>query len=389
MKLGAGRPGEEVPLFDLRRQHEGLREEIAAALEGVFASATFVMGPNVQEFEREMAAYHGVRHAVGVASGTDALKLSLEALGVGPGDEVLVPSFTYAATAAAVCHVGARPVFVDSAPAGFNLDPADAQRRITGRTRAMIPVHLYGEAAPMSELMAVAEAHGIAIVEDVAQATGAAWGGRRLGSLGRVGCFSFYPTKTLGGCGDGGMVITDDEEVAQRVRLLRHQADASVVGGEKYVHAAVGYNSRLDEIQAAVLRVKLRRLDAWNARRIEHAQRYRARLSEAGVALPPESRDRSHVYSLFTLRHERRDELQAHLAECGIGTAVYYRVPLHLQQAYRDLGYQEGDLPVAERLAREALCIPVFPELRDEEVDRVAEAVAAFVRAGVGMGEGR
>jgi dTDP-4-amino-4,6-dideoxygalactose transaminase len=368
----------EIPLIDLRPQHRGLQHKIAAALRQVFDSSVFVMGPNVLAFEEEMARYCGVGFAVGVASGTDALTLSLAALGIEAGDEVLVPSFTYAATAAAICHLGAKPVFADSLPDGYNMDPADAARRITRRTRAMIPVHLYGEAAAMGELMSLAEAQDLRVVEDVAQAAGARPGEEALGAVGDAGCFSFYPTKNLAACGDAGMVVTNSEEVAARVRLLRQQADASVAGGRKYYHPAVGYNSRLDEMQAAILRVKLPHLDSWNSLRARHAERYRELLRGAPIGLPNRNRNGSHVYCLYTVRCARRDELRAHLRERGIGTEIYYPLPLHLQEAYRGLGYQEGDLPVAEGLAREVLSIPIYPELTDEQVDYVASAILEF-----------
>jgi dTDP-4-amino-4,6-dideoxygalactose transaminase len=349
-----------------------------SAMQQVLDSAAFVMGPNVRAFEAEMAAFCGVRQAIGVASGTDALTLSLRALGIEPGDEVLVPSFTYAATAAAVCHLGAKPVFVDSLPNGFNLDPDDAGRRVTRKTRAIIPVHLYGEAAPMKRVMELADAHHLFVVEDVAQATGGKIGNRVLGSLGTAGCFSFYPTKNLGGCGDGGMITTNDDEVAARVRLLRQQADASVAGGEKYLHPEVGYNSRLDELQAALLRVKLPHLAGWNAQRIRNAASYESLLREAGIGLPAARRDGSHVYCLYTLRCQFRDGLRRHLSRRGIGTAVYYPLPLHLQEAYRGLGYREGDLPVSEELAKQVLSIPSYPELTLPQIETVAGAVVEF-----------
>jgi len=381
-------PVVEIPLIDLRQQHRALQHKIYAALRHVFDSSVFVMGPNLRAFEEEMSRFLDVKHAIGVASGTDALNLSLDALGIKPGDEVLVPSFTYAATAAAVCHLGATPVFVDSLPDGFNLDPADAARRITPKTKAIIPVHLYGEAAPMDGIMALAKAHDLFVVEDVAQAVGALWDGRRLGSLGHTGCFSFYPTKNLAACGDAGMIATDDDELAARIRLLRQQADASVVGGEKYTHPAVGYNSRLDEIQAAILRVKLPHLDSWNALRQRHAQRYRLRLKGSGLVLPEPSRSGSHVYCLYTVRCERRDELRGWLRDHRVGFGTYYPLPLHLQEAYRDLGYQEGDLPNAERLSKECLSIPIYPELTVDQVDQVAEVIQESVGDGAVIQQG-
>jgi dTDP-4-amino-4,6-dideoxygalactose transaminase len=369
----------EIPLIDLRLQHRGLQHKMIAAIRQVFDSSIFITGPSVMGFEEEMADFCDTKFAIGVASGTDALMLSLIALGVGPGDEVLLPTFAYAAAAAAICHAGAKPVFVDSIADGFNIDPQDAARRTTRRTRAIIPVHLYGEAAQMDEIMALAGKHGLHVVEDVAQAAGGRWGEQRLGSIGSTGCFSFYPTKNLAGCGDGGMVVTNDEAVASRVRLLRQQADASALGGKKFHHPTVGYNSRLDEVQAAVLRVKLPHLDSWNRLRALHADRYRRLLKEADIDLPATNRKGSHVYCLYTVRHPRRDQLRRHLWEQGIGTEVYYPIPLHLQEAYRGLGYHEGDFPVAERLSQQALSIPVYPELTNEGIDRVARAIADFV----------
>jgi len=373
-------PVVEIPLIDLRQQHRALQHRIYAALRNVFDSSVFVMGPNVRAFEEEMAHFLEVKHAIGVASGTDALHLSLDAVGIKPGDEVLVPSFTYAATAAAVCHVGARPVFVDSLPDGFNLDPADAARRVTPRTKAIIPVHLYGEAVLMDGVLDLARAHGLFIVEDVAQAAGGYWQGQRLGSLGHTGCFSFYPTKNLAACGDAGLVTTNDDEIATRIKLLRQQADASVLGGPKYTHPAVGYNSRLDELQAAILRVKLPHLDSWNRLRQHHAEEYRARLRNSGLQLPGQNRKGSHVYCLYTVRCEQRDALRRWLRESRIGCEIYYPLPLHLQDAYRGLGYKEGDLPRAERLSRECLSIPVYPELTREQLDRVVDAITSFLR---------
>jgi len=368
-----------VPLVDLRPQHWSLQSKIIVALREVFASSAFVLGPNVSAFEAEMASFLGVNHAIGLASGTDALTLSLMALGIKPGDEVLVPSFTYTATAAGVCHMGARPVFVDSLPGGFNLDPADAERRITPRTRAIIPVHLYGEAAPMGDILALAKANGLRVVEDVAQAAGGKWQGKRLGSLGDTGCFSFYPTKNLAACGDAGMATANDEELARRIRLLRTQADASVLGGKKYHHPTVGFNSRLDEIQAAILRVKLPHLDDWNRARCSHAESYRTLLRDTGLALPTASHEASHVYCLYTLRCAPRDELRAHLRAQGIGTDTYYPLPLHLQEAYAHLGYKPGDLPVCEQLSREVLSIPIYPDLTPEQIAVVAGAILEFL----------
>ncbi len=370
----------EIPLIDLRQQHKFLQHKIYAALRNVFDSSIFVMGPNVRAFEEEMAHFLEVKHAIGVASGTDALHLSMDALGIKSGDEVLVPSFTYAATAAAVCHVGATPVFVDSLPDGFNLDPADAARRVTPRTRAIIPVHLYGEAARMDEVVALARAHNLYIVEDVAQAAGGYWQNQRLGSFGHTGCFSFYPTKNLAACGDAGLVTTNDDNLANRIKLLRQQADASVIGGPKYTHPTVGYNSRLDEMQAAILRVKLPHLDSWNQLRQQHATEYRERLQDSGLLLPEQNSSGSHVYCLYTIRCERRDQLRQWLRENKIGCEVYYPLPLHLQGAYSELGYKEGDLPQAERLSKECLSMPVYPELSRDQIEQVVDVLMTFLK---------
>jgi dTDP-4-amino-4,6-dideoxygalactose transaminase len=379
---GSMAPVTEIPLIDLRQQHRALQHKIHAALRSIFDSCVFVMGPQGRAFEEEIAHLLEAKHAIGVGSGTDALRLSLAALGVKPGDEVLVPSFTFAATAAAVCHVGATPVFVDSLPDGFNLDPADAARRLTPRTKAIIPVHLYGEAAQMGEVLALARAHHLFIVEDVAQAAGGYWQGQRLGTLGDTGCFSFYPTKNLAACGDAGMVTTNDDGLAARIRLVRNQADASVLGGMKYTHPVVGYNSRLDEMQAAILRVKLPHLDSWNRLRQRHAEQYRKRLENSGLVLPAPSRGGSHVYCLYTVLCERRNALRQWLREHRIGCENYYPLPLHLQEAYQALGYKEGDLPHSERLARQCLSIPMYPELPVERLQRVADAIMAFVQGG-------
>ena len=386
-KSAAASPRIEIPLVDLKACHRLLREQILAAIAGVLDSSAFILGNNVRQLEEKLARFLGARFAVGVASGTDALKLSLVALGVGEGDEVLLPSFTYAATAAAVRHLRAIPVFLDSEPGGYNLDLDQLEAKIGPRTKAILPVHLFGECLDMPRLMSIARAHKLKVIEDVAQALGACWPAdpaagrpsRAAGTFGEVGCFSFYPSKNLGGCGDGGLIVTDDEQTAGRLRLLRHQADESVRGGAKYTHETLGYNSRLSEIQAAALLVKLPHLEEWNRRRIAIAGRYLDHLRETGLGLPRPPRDSSHVYCLFTITTPRRDELCRHLRERGIQSLVYYPRPLHLQGVHRDLGYRPGDLPNCERLSREVLSLPIYPELADEQVDRVAEAVLGFV----------
>jgi dTDP-4-amino-4,6-dideoxygalactose transaminase len=367
-----------VPLIDLRAQHASVAREVEAAIRAVVESQQFVLGPIVERFETEIARAIGARHAIGVASGTDALWLALRALDVGPGDEVITSPFTFFATAGAIHNAGARPVFADIEPDTFNLDPDRVTRAITPRTRAIVPVHLFGQMAAMEPLCELAERHGLAIVEDAAQAIGAKaavrgeW--RSAGTVGRLGCFSFFPTKNLGGYGDGGLVTTDDDALAERIRRLRVHGSA-----RRYLHEEVGVNSRLDAIQAAVLHAKLPHLAGWNERRRANAAWYDRRFAGLAPVRTPVARpDRFHVYHHYTIRAERRDELEAFLETRGIGCAVYYPLPLHLQPCFRHLGYREGDCPEAERAAREVLSLPVYPELTEEQREEVAAAVEAF-----------
>jgi dTDP-4-amino-4,6-dideoxygalactose transaminase len=361
----------KVALIDLPRQYETIALDIDGAIRDVVASGRFILGPQVALFEREFAAYCHAAHAVGVASGTDALRLALEALGVGPGHEVIVPAFTFVATAEVVTQLGAVPVFADVEPRFLGLDPADVARKLTDRTRAVIPVHLYGHTADVTGLRRLTEPRGVWIVEDAAQAVGAEHGGRRAGSLGHVACFSFFPTKNLGAYGDAGALTTNDPAIAERLRMLRDHGSRT-----KYVHERVGWCSRLDEIQAAVLRVKLRHLDAWTERRRALAADFGRAL--AGLPLrPPEERpgDR-HVYHLFTIRTPRRDALRTHLEQAGIATAIHYPVPLHHQPVYRTPG--AASLPVSEQASAEVVSLPFFPELRADEVDAVIAGVRTF-----------
>jgi dTDP-4-amino-4,6-dideoxygalactose transaminase len=366
---------EPIPLMDLARQDAPLREAIRAAIDRVVESGRFVLGEEVERFEREMAGYVGVAHAVGVGSGLDALRLALEALGIGPGDEVIVPANTYVSTALAVSALGARPVLVDALEDTGLIDPALAERAVTARTRAIVPVHLYGQAADMDRLGALARAHGLAVVEDAAQAHGARFRGRSCGSLGRAGCFSFYPSKNLGAYGDGGMVVTDDAELAERVRWLRNVGQP-----RKNEHAIRGVNSRLDAIQAAVLSVKLPHLDEWNGRRAVHARRYAALLAGSSVTALGLDPRCAHVFHLYVVRSGRRDALRALLEAHGVETGIHYPAPVHLLAAYRDLGHGPGAFPVAERLAREVLSLPMSAGLSAEHVERVAAAVRRFSR---------
>lgn len=367
-----------VPLLDLRAQYATFRHEVGQAIERVLDSQYFILGGEVQAFEERAAGYCGVKHAIGCASGSDALLLALLALGIGPGDEVITVPFTFFATAGAIVHSGAKPVFVDIEPDTFNLDVAqleDALQRHP-KVRAIIPVHLYGACADMDPILALARARGIAVIEDAAQAIGSEYKGRRAGGIGELGCFSFFPSKNLGAFGDGGMVTTNDDRLAERLRALRVHGSQT-----KYVYEWVGLNSRLDALQAAVLRVKIEYLDGWTAARQRNAAHYTAKLHELGAPVVTPcvaSYQTRHIYNQYTLLCPRRDELRQALAAQGIGTEIYYPLPLHVQKCFAGLGYREGDFPVSERCSREALSLPVYPELPSEDLDRVAAAIASF-----------
>jgi dTDP-4-amino-4,6-dideoxygalactose transaminase len=367
-----------VPMLDLTRQYAGIRDEIQAEVGKVFESQRFILGEQGAALERELAEALGAPHAIGVSSGTDALLAALMAFDVGPGDEVVVPAFSFFATAGVVSRLGAVPVFADVEPGTLTLDPGDFETKITSRTRAVIPVHLYGQAADMDAVLEVARRRGVRVIEDACQAIGARYRGRAVGTLGAAGAFSFFPTKNLGAAGDAGLVTAPGAELAARLRRLR------VHGMEpKYFHAEIGGNFRLDEIQAAVLRVKLRRLAAWNARRAEIAEEYGRLLAgaagEGKLELPVVGADRDHIYHQFVIRVPRRDAVRARLAESGIGSEVYYPVPLHLQECFASLGGKPGDLPVSERAAGEVLALPIWPELTGAEISAVAAAVAQAV----------
>jgi dTDP-4-amino-4,6-dideoxygalactose transaminase len=374
-----------VPLLDLKRQFEQVEGAVRERLDAVLAGQTFILGPVVEEFEARMAEYAGVPHAIGVASGTDALLLPLKALELKPGDEVVTTPFTFFATAGAIHNAGGRPVFADIEPDTFNMDPALAADAVSERTRAVVAVHLFGQMARMEPLMDLARSRGLFLLEDSAQSVGArqklggVW--RSTGQLGDATAFSFFPSKNLGGYGDGGMVVTSDDAVAKRMRQLR------VHGGVKmYHHDEVGFNSRLDTLQAAVLLAKLPFLDQWSAARREHAAWYHERFAalEATGALrrPRVTDDNESVYNQYTLRVRDRDRLREHLAARGIGNSVYYPLPLHLQPCFQYLGYREGDFPESERASREVLSIPVYPELTAEEREQVAAAIECFYAAG-------
>jgi dTDP-4-amino-4,6-dideoxygalactose transaminase len=358
-----------IPLVDLGRQHAALKVELMAAMERVLDSTRFILGAEGEALEAEIAAFCGVRHAIGVASGTDALRVALAALGVGPGDEVITPAFSFIASSSTIAMAGATPVFADIEPETFALDPGAVERAITPRTRAIMPVHLYGHPAALDRLVRIARDHRVALLEDAAQAIGASWQGRPAGAWGDVACLSFYPTKNLGACGDAGMLLTDREDLAARARRLRHHGD-----GGRYRHLELGWCSRLDELQAAVLRVKLARLPAWIDARRRVAERYRARLAGLPLTLPHERAGAHHVYYLFTVRHPRREPFARALAELGVGTAVHYPIPVPEQPMFEGAG-AAGAWPESRRAAREVISLPCYPELRDDEIDLVAEAV--------------
>ena len=370
-----------VPALDLKSQYASLRDELEPVVRDVLESQYFILGPEVSGFEAAVADYCRVGHGVGCASGSDALLLSLMALGIGPGDEVITSPYTFFATGGAIWRTGAKPVFVDIEPDTFNLDPRRIEAAVTARTRVILPVHLYGQTADMAPILELASRHGLSVLEDAAQAIGAAYHGKRAGGLGHAAAFSFYPSKNLGGFGDAGLVATDDPDLARKVARLR------VHGMEpKYHHHEVGFNSRLDALQAAVLRVKLRHLDDWTEARRAAARRYREFFEAAGlgdrVILPEEREGYFHVYNQFVIRvpAEARDSLRAHLAARRVGTEVYYPIPLHLQVCFAALGHQAGDFPVSEAAAAETIALPIYPELSAGAQDYVVGNIAAFLR---------
>jgi len=368
-----------VPLLDLQAQYRPLRDALLEAVTRVCDSQRCILGEEVAALECELAGYLGVQYALGVSSGTDALVAALMALGVGAGDEVITPTFSFFASAGSVVRVGARPVFVDIDPATYNLDVEAVTRAITPRTKAIMPVHLYGQAADMTALMAVAKAHGLAVIEDAAQAIGAKDGGTAVGGIGTVGCFSFYPTKNLGAFGDGGLVTTNDAALFERLRLLRDHGQHP-----KYHHAIVGGNFRLDAIQGAVLRVKLPHLASWTEGRRRNAARYRVLFAEAGleglVTLPVERPDVYHIYNQFVVQVPDRDRVRAHLASLGIGTEIYYPVPFHRQACFANLGHPLDQFPHADAAAARVLALPIYAELADSQLQQVVAAIGDAVR---------
>ena len=369
--------GQKVPLIDLQAQFAPLRDGVLDAIARVCDAQHFILGPEVEALERELEAFLGIPHAVGVSSGTDALLAALMALDVGPGDEVVTTPFSFFATAGSIARVGARPVFVDIDPATFNIDAGSVAAALTPKTKAVVPVHLFGQSADMAPIVDVAARSGIPVIEDAAQAIGACYRGAPVGGIGTIGCFSFFPTKNLGAFGDAGLVTTSQDGLARRLRSIRQH------GGEvKYRHDVVGANFRLDALQAAVLRVKLPHLSSWTASRRRNAERYEALFKNAGldgtVTLPMRSPDSTHIYNQFVIRAPERDRLHAHLKAAGIGTEIYYPVPLHLQPCFRELGYRTGSFPAAEQASSEVLALPIYGELTDAQQERVVEQIGYF-----------
>jgi len=361
---------ETVPYLDLRAQYQPLRNEVLSALEEICESTSFAQGQATLEFDTKFAAYCGVNHNVSLNSGTSALHLALRCLDVGPGDEVVTVSMSFIATAWAISYVGATPVFVDIDPARRTLNPDNLEAAITSRTKALIPVHLYGMPAEMDRIMAIAERHGLPVIEDAAQAHGATYRGKRVGQFGQIACFSFYPSKNLGAYGEGGALVTNDASIAQRARSLRDHAQS-----QKYLHDEIGYNYRMDSFQAAVLSIKLKHLDEWNTARVGCAREYTELLKDSSYKLPAHMSDSESVWHCYVIETSERDRVRSGLQDVGIQSAVHYPVPIHLQKAYAHLGYRSGDLPVTEALCEHCLSLPIYPELSKEKISRVASVL--------------
>lgn len=363
-----------IPILELNTQYNDIAEELEAAVLKALRGTHYILGPEVEAFEKEFAQWHNQENGVGVGSGTEALHLAIRALGLGPEDEVICPAFTFIASAGAIALAGAKPVFCDIEPEYFSMDPSDLEKRITKNTKAIVVVHLFGHPAPMDEIMEIAKKHGLAVIEDCAQATGAEYRGQKIGTFGDFGCYSFFPSKNLGGIGDGGLVLANSPEKLEAVRVLRMHGSRV-----KYYHDVIGTNSRLDEIQAAALRVKLKHLDRWNNERRRVAARYQANL-KGHVTTPVEAKDCRHVFHQYTVRVSHRDEFKTYLQENGVGSMIYYPVSLHQQTAFRDLGYEDTDFPVTRKAQEEVLSLPMFPELTDSQVDFVSDQVKAFLK---------
>ena len=369
-----------IPLVDLKSQYQEIKSEIDSAIAEVVESCQFVLGPEVEAFEADFAAYCQSRFAFGVNSGTSAIHLAMLAAGVGPGDEVITVGFTFVATIAGILYTGATPVFVDIDPLTCNIDPAKIEAAITPRTKALMPVHLYGSCADMDPIIEIARRHNLILIEDAAQAHGAEYKGRRAGSMGDIACFSFYPGKNLGAYGEGGAVVTSNERYVDPIKQFRDQGQSA-----KYLHERVGYNYRMEGIQGAVLGVKLKHLDDWNAARRKHAETYRRELADTGLRLLEETPGGRSVYHIFPLFTDRRDELRAHLESAGVSTGVHYPIPVHMQSGYRHLGYNAGDLPETERVCQEVLSLPMYPELSTETVTQIAHSVREFCQRAVAV----
>jgi dTDP-4-amino-4,6-dideoxygalactose transaminase len=369
----------KIPLVDLRAQYDSLKNEIDGAISRVVKSTQFILGPEVKTFEQEIAGYLGVSHAVGVASGTDALHLALLASGIKPGDEVITTPFTFIATAEAITQCGAVPVFVDIDPKTYNIDPTGIEAKITKKTKAILPVHLYGQPADMGSILELARKYSLKVIEDCAQALGASYKDKKVGSLGNAGCLSFFPSKVLGAYGDGGMVVTNNPEIAEKVTMLRSHGSQ-----KKYFSSLPGFNSRLDELQAAILRVKLKHLDEWLELRQQKAALYSKLLGQIeGVQPPYAAADCHHIFNYYTVRLDRklnRNKLTEYLNSQGIATAVYYPLSLHLQPVYQSLGYKPGDFSQSEKTQEEVLSLPIYPELKDEEIEAIARAIESYER---------
>jgi dTDP-4-amino-4,6-dideoxygalactose transaminase len=366
----------KVPMLDLSEQYQELRTEVLEVLDQVMSSSTFILGDNVKRLEADVAKYSNVAYGIGCGNGSDAIHIALQARGIGPGDEVITTAFTFFATGGAIVRAGATPVYVDIDPITFNIDPDQIEKAITEKTKAIIPVHLYGQMADMQRISEIAQKHNLAVIEDAAQAIGAKQNGKSVGELGTAATYSFFPTKNLGAYGDGGMIVTDDADIAESCRVIRVHGSKP-----KYYHKVLGYNSRLDEVQAAILNVKFPHLDKWSQLRREKAAIYTNLLKEKvgdKVTTPVEKEGNYHVFHQYTIRVEQRDELQSYLKEQGIATMIYYPLPLHVQPVFAELGYQEGDLPVTEKAAKEALSLPMFPELKMEQQEYVVAKIAEF-----------
>ncbi len=359
-----------IPLVDLKAQYEKIKKEIDEAITSVLGSQVFILGPKVKELEEKIAEYCNVKYGIGVASGSDALLLALMAIDIKPEDEVITTPFTFFATAGCISRLGAKPVFADISPNTYNIDPSSIEKKITNKTKAIIPVHLYGQCADMDLILEIAERNGLFVIEDAAQAIGAKYKERKAGSMGHIGCLSFFPTKNLGAYGDGGMVLTNDQNLAEKISVLRVHGSKP-----KYYHSLVGVNSRLDAIQAAILIAKLKYLDEWNESRRKNAQYYNVLFANMDLIAPYAEDYNYHIYNQYVIKIQERDKIREALSKANIGTEIYYPVPLHLQKCFSDLGYKEGDMPVAEDSAKSTLALPIYPELTHEQQEIIAETI--------------